>query len=380
MPSVMRFGSFLILLFCFCSCNEQIPTEREIIENIQGLWEVTEIKSYAEGIERQEKFSKSYWNFNQYNDLVIYSDKGIQFVAPISYDFKTEKSKSGDVKSRNMTKVILGTAATGEFKINGKKCIGEVLITSRPEISIYDAPNNAPILVESPSFRELSILNVQEAANNRIIFKCECYYLEDTSKLFELENAKVTIRIERAKDQSLTNKLFAKADGDLNSNKTAEASQNAENLYRNETYKFRIRYPETWESIKGDSKLTVAKFARRDSAKTLSILVEEVSGPMKRISIADERIAFEQGLKARNMDYKNLNVEEGFLHNYPALIVQYDHKVKTIEYEMDYMQKQIMCYHEGYIYTISIAMPKYRYDLEERNRLNKMVGSFVFEE
>ena len=197
--------------------------------------------------------------------------------------------------------------------------------------------------------------------------------------MFELEKAKITIKIEKAKDQSLTAKLFARNKEDLKNTTTQETSQNAEKIYRNETYKFRIRYPDTWISIAGDSKSTIAKFVRRDSAKSISILVE-ASNPMNKISIADEKIAFEQGLKSRNVDFKNLTVEEGFLHNYPALIVQYEHKVKTMEYTIDYIQKQIMCYHEGHIFTISIAMPKYRYDLEERNRLNKIVGSFVFEE
>lgn len=49
-------------------------------------------------------------------------------------------------------------------------------------------------------------------------------------------------------------------------------------LYRNNKYKFRIRFIDNWTFRKGDSKLTVIKSVQADSGKSISVIVEEYAG------------------------------------------------------------------------------------------------------
>ncbi len=85
--------------------------------------------------------------------------------------------------------------------------------------------------------------------------------------------------------QEWTKKNPTKTDKSL-SNDIIEGS-----LYRNTKYSFRIRFIDSWEIRKGDSKITVIKSVQIDSGKSLLVSVSDYPNfKLKKGEITDQQI------------------------------------------------------------------------------------------
>lgn len=167
--------------------------------------------------------------------------------------------------------------------------------------------------------------------------------------------------------------------------KTASNDQIDGSLYRNNKYNFRIRFIEGWTFRKGDSKSTVIKSVKADSGKAISVIVEDFlnielqNKALTQQELNDQKKQIIDVMKLQNIEPTNIEIQNGFLNNFPAIIITFNSIARSQTVEIEYAHKQIHCINDSKLYNISISMPDAFYDNNENKRLNRVIESFVFE-
>jgi hypothetical protein len=158
-------------------------------------------------------------------------------------------------------------------------------------------------------------------------------------------------------------------------------------LYRNINYKFRIRFPENWEIIKGDGSAVVIKAVQLDSGMSYLITVMEVKGGLANSSIGEFAVEdFEKQkslqlklLKEQNIEPIQFSMKKYYLNNFPAVLWEYKIINKTRDQQLEYLVKQVQCKRGGLLYGITLSLPSIFYNRDEEERFNRIIDGFVFE-
>jgi hypothetical protein len=223
------------------------------------------------------------------------------------------------------------------------------------------------------------------------IFTCFIYLILSVHLLYSCQtgasNPKDTTNtITQTKAEAETDNYQKWAKDNPSSTDHSEANDEIDgSLYRNNRYKFRIRFIDNWTFRKGDSKSTVIKSVQADSGKSISVLVMDYPNHKLENNVLNQQKLNEQKkqlievLKLQNIVPTNFQIQNGYLNNFPATIATFNSIARSQTVELEYSHKQIHCINDGKLYNISISLPKAFMDNIERKRINRVIESFVFE-
>jgi|GEM_PF-2303249 len=172
-----------------------------------------------------------------------------------------------------------------------------------------------------------------------------------------------------------------------NTDKNSDNYEQIGNLYRNNKYGFRIKFPEGWEQQDGDGPHVLRKASK--DGHSINILVQEL--PKEYASLIDENMNVkdlysleefkdtayegitEKFKEAKMIDYGELNID-----NIPAYWISYQVPYSTMGVSFEGIMINYQIFHKNYFYTITIGSPKDEFPSVE-STLKQSVSTFVFE-
>lgn len=150
------------------------------------------------------------------------------------------------------------------------------------------------------------------------------------------------------------------------------------NLYRNTKYKFRIKFPETWEIKKGDGPNILVK-ATSGEGSSINIYVKDLGIELGDI---DDLITIDDWVNSINEIFptaKIISKKEIYLDNKKAFFVQYSVNYKALDHEADMIFYNVGLVNKNYIYTITAGSEESIFE-NEKQTLDQSVRTFVIEE
>ena len=224
----------------------------------------------------------------------------------------------------------------------GKKIVEEVVATSKPDEPTYEIQNFQSGLVKklSSAFNIFILLAAIASISGFIYF-----YVEN--------------KIGTPTDKSPTNEEIVG------------------NLYRNTKYKFRIKFPESWEIEKGDGPNVLIK-ATNENASSINILVKDLG---ITIGAIDQMITLDEWAKSlyeKFPDAKILLKKEISIDNRKAFIVKSSVIYKTLDKEANSTIYSVALTSDNLLYTIT-ASAKTRLFEDERLTMETSISTFVIE-
>jgi S1-C subfamily serine protease len=171
--------------------------------------------------------------------------------------------------------------------------------------------------------------------------------------------------------------------------KTASVFGNVEkdkgNLYRNAEYKFRIKFPNGWEIVNGDSKNALKKAVNTKDG--VSIVVVAVKFPdtnldTKNFSEKEIDEFLNDSIDEIKQKYTDVKViEKGirYLDNKKAVYFKYSFIGKTLDETHNLMMIQYATFHKGIFYSIGGGTQVDKFSSQE-GIISKSISSFVLEE
>ncbi len=169
----------------------------------------------------------------------------------------------------------------------------------------------------------------------------------------------------------IENKINAPAD------KNSTNEEIVGNLYRNTKYKFRIKFPESWEIKKGDSPNVLIKAANADGS-SINILVKDLGiaiGDIDEMITLDE---WAESLYEKFPDAKILLKKEISIDNRKAFIVKSSVIYKTLDKEANSTIYSVALTSDNLFYTIT-ASAKTKLFEDEKLTLETSISTFVIE-
>jgi hypothetical protein len=158
------------------------------------------------------------------------------------------------------------------------------------------------------------------------------------------------------------------------------------NLYRNTLYKFRVELPKGWEQDKGAAKITLARALNREIGASIAIAVKHLpeisSNPndiTKAITKDELKNQFTELVGLQNVQFVELKIEDGYLNNFPAYLIEAKHVSSTGTEKITYLTKQIQCLNDSKIYQITLNIPVDFYNNKIDAIYKRVLQSFVFE-
>lgn len=158
------------------------------------------------------------------------------------------------------------------------------------------------------------------------------------------------------------------------------------NLYRNVLYKFRVELPKGWEQDKGAAKITLARALNREFGASIAIAVRHLhesslnpNDITKTITKDELRNQFTELVGLQNVEFVDLKIEDGFLNNFPAYLIEGKHVSSTGSERITYLTKQIQCLYDSKIYQITLNIPIEFYNKKIDAIYKRVLQSFVFE-
>ena len=185
-------------------------------------------------------------------------------------------------------------------------------------------------------------------------------------------------------------------------------------LYRNNQYKFRIKFPEGWEVEDGDGPHIVKKATKEGSTVLVyvrdffgceegQLLLDEMKREYKKetgINISDSEVKqsmaeitandfsneeFEEmmsgvseGILSKYEGAKILNEEIRYLDNKKAFYVKSEVSYRALDLEVQAIMVHYITLYNGNIYMVVGGSPKDKFPIIEK-QINPSIGSFVFE-
>lgn len=159
------------------------------------------------------------------------------------------------------------------------------------------------------------------------------------------------------------------------------------NLYRNNKYGFRIKFPEGWEQQDGDGPHVLRKASK--DGHSINILVQEL--PNEYASLIDENMNLkdlysleefkdtayegitEKFKEAKIIDYGEINID-----NIPTYWISYQIPYSTMGVSFEVIMINYQIFHKNYFYTITIGSSKDEFPSVE-STLKQSVSTFAFE-
>lgn len=212
---------------------------------------------------------------------------------------------------------------------------------------------------------------------------------------------------------SILNNQQKSTDENLTSTKT-DKEEIIGNLYRNNQYKFRIKFPEGWEIEDGDGPHIVKKATKEGSTVLVyvrdffegeegQLMLDEMKREYKKetgINISDSEAKqamaeitaddfsneeFEEmmsgvsdGILSKYEGAKILNEEIRYLDNKKAFYVKSEISYRALDLEVQMIMVNYITLYNGNIYMVGGASPKDEFPIVEK-QINPSIGSFVFE-
>jgi len=186
------------------------------------------------------------------------------------------------------------------------------------------------------------------------------------------------------------------------------------NLYRNNQYKFRIKFPNDWEIKDGDGPHIIKKATKNGSTifvyvrdffegETGQLLLNELRQEYKKetgINISENEAkqimaeltpsdfsneefkkimrSVSEGILSKSEDAKILNESIRYIDNEKAFYVKAEIPYKVLDLEVQMIMVFYVTLHNGNIYMIGGGSPKDDFPFVEK-QINSSIASFVFE-
>lgn len=171
--------------------------------------------------------------------------------------------------------------------------------------------------------------------------------------------------------------------------KTASVFGNVEkdkgNLYRNDEYKFRIKFPTGWEIVNGDSKNALKKAVNaKDGASIVvgAVKLHDTNLDIKNFSEKEIDEFLNVSIDEVKQKYTDVKViEEGirYLDNKKAIYFKYSFIGKTLDKTHNLIMIQYATFCKGIFYSIGGGAQVDKFSSQE-GIISKSISSFVFEE
>ncbi|MFN4812029.1 MAG: PsbP-related protein [Bacteroidota bacterium] len=182
---------------------------------------------------------------------------------------------------------------------------------------------------------------------------------------------------------------------DYNKNKelTPPTDKNLENdhwdseVYRNSKYHFQLQFPKGWEYDRGTSSKTLARALNRKKGISISVTVvhltynpEDPNDISKSNTLENIQSKFiDELLALNNTTRENIQIQNGFLNNYPAYIYEFTSQQSSGNQSYQFYFKQVQCFFNSKIYQLNFSIPIELYDSEMETIFNRVIHSFKFD-
>lgn len=160
-------------------------------------------------------------------------------------------------------------------------------------------------------------------------------------------------------------------------------NESRDNLYRNDEYQFRIKFPVGWEIKEGDGRRIIKKAV---DAKNLSSVIISAAKLPGNIDIKDFsqkeldeflRDSIEE-IKSKYLDAKIIEQGIRYLDNKKAIYLKYSLSYKTLDKTVNLVTVQYITIYKGKYYSIGGGAPVAIFNVQE-GLINKSIASFIFE-
>ena len=157
------------------------------------------------------------------------------------------------------------------------------------------------------------------------------------------------------------------------------------NLYRNEEYKFRIKFPFGWEIKDGDSLHVVKKAVNEKDMSSIIVTAQifpDVNLDIKNFSekAIDEFLNDSiDEIKQKYIDVKVIEKGVRYLDNKKSVYFKYSFIGKTLDKSLSLLMIQYATFYKGIFYSIGGGSQVDKFSSQE-GIINKSISSFVFEE
>ena len=162
--------------------------------------------------------------------------------------------------------------------------------------------------------------------------------------------------------------------------KNSDNSEQIGNLYRNNTYSFRIKFPEGWEQMSGDGPHILWKAV--DEGNSINVGVQEFPAEFKYQDINIRDVASEEEYfnEIKNGFPGAKLIDSGFtkIDNKDAFYIEYTAPYEALDVKVVVHNKVWQVVHNNALFMITAGAPENEYSALEKD-FALSVGSFVFE-
>jgi len=196
-----------------------------------------------------------------------------------------------------------------------------------------------------------------------------------TNKLSSLINILILL----AAIASIAGFIYFYAEDKLSSpaDKNPNNEEIVENLYRNTKYKFRIKFPESWEIKKGDGPNILVKATNGGSS--INIYVKDLGIEFGEI---DELITIDEWANSILEKFPSANIlskREIYLDNKRGYFIQYSINYKALDQETNGIFYNVSLINNNFMYSITAGSEESEFE-SEKPMLDQSIRTFVIEE
>ena len=150
------------------------------------------------------------------------------------------------------------------------------------------------------------------------------------------------------------------------------------NLYRNTKYKFRIKFPESWEIKKGDGPNILVNSSSGEGS-SINIYVKDLGIELGDI---EDLISLDEWANSINEKFpsaKIISKKESYIDNKKAYFVQYSINYKVLDHEVDMIFYNVGLVNKNFTYAITAGSEEGEFE-SEKEILDQSIRTFVIEE
>ncbi len=161
-------------------------------------------------------------------------------------------------------------------------------------------------------------------------------------------------------------------------------NKSRDNLYRNDEYQFRIKFPVGWEIKEGDGKRIIKKAVDNKNLSSVIISATKLPGNIDINDFSQKELDefLRDSIEELKSKYSNVKIiEQGirYLDNKKAIYLKYELSYKTLDKIINLVTVQYTTIYKGKYYSIGGGAPVEKFSSQEAI-INKSIVSFVFEE
>lgn len=161
-------------------------------------------------------------------------------------------------------------------------------------------------------------------------------------------------------------------------------NESRDNLYRNDEYQFRIKFPVGWEIKDGDGKHIIIKAVDAKNLSSIVISATKLPGNIDIKDFSQKELDdllrdFIEEIKLKYSDVKIFEQGIRYLDNKKATYLKYSFSYKTLDKTINLQTVQYTTLYKGKSYSIGGGGPIPIFKAQE-SIINKSISSFVFED